>query len=237
MNVYDSARMADVLAPLGYSPAPVPEDADMVILNTCHIRDKAAEKVFSELAGCGCSRSTCRGRRTDGSGGRRLRGAGGGRRNFGARAVCGYRPGSADLPSVARDGGPCRTRRQGSDRDGFSGRAEIRLLARRCRASGITAFLTIQEGCDQVLQLLRGALHTRRREQSAGSGGDRRGAATGRAGRARDHVAGTERQRLAWRGAGRRHLGAWAAAAGVGCLPGLLRLRYTTSHPRDMDES
>src|SRR5690349_25054459 len=49
MNVYDSARMADVLAPLGYAPAAVPEGADMVILNTCHIRDKAAEKVFSEL--------------------------------------------------------------------------------------------------------------------------------------------------------------------------------------------
>ena len=49
MNVYDSGRMADVLAPLGYTPAPVPEGADMVILNTCHIRDKAAEKVFSEL--------------------------------------------------------------------------------------------------------------------------------------------------------------------------------------------
>ena len=49
MNVYDSARMADVLAPLGYAPASVPDCADMVILNTCHIRDKAAEKVFSEL--------------------------------------------------------------------------------------------------------------------------------------------------------------------------------------------
>jgi tRNA-2-methylthio-N6-dimethylallyladenosine synthase len=49
MNVYDSARMADVLAPLGYVPAEVPDGADMVILNTCHIREKAAEKVFSEL--------------------------------------------------------------------------------------------------------------------------------------------------------------------------------------------
>src|SRR5580698_5063630 len=49
MNVYDSARMADVLAPLGYAPAAAPDDADMVILNTCHIRDRAAEKVFSEL--------------------------------------------------------------------------------------------------------------------------------------------------------------------------------------------
>src|ERR1039458_9029333 len=49
MNVYDSRRMADVLAPLGYVPVATPDDADMVILNTCHIRDRAAEKVFSEL--------------------------------------------------------------------------------------------------------------------------------------------------------------------------------------------
>lgn len=49
MNVYDSGRMADVLAPLGYAPADAPDDADMVILNTCHIREKAAEKVYSEL--------------------------------------------------------------------------------------------------------------------------------------------------------------------------------------------
>lgn len=49
MNVYDSDRMADVLAPLGYTSVDGPEDADMVILNTCHIREKAAEKVYSEL--------------------------------------------------------------------------------------------------------------------------------------------------------------------------------------------
>src|ERR1700742_93173 len=49
MNVYDSARMAELLAPIGYAPADAAEDADMVILNTCHIREKAAEKVYSEL--------------------------------------------------------------------------------------------------------------------------------------------------------------------------------------------
>ncbi len=49
MNVYDSARMADLLAPLGYAPVDAAADADMVILNTCHIREKASEKVFSEL--------------------------------------------------------------------------------------------------------------------------------------------------------------------------------------------
>ncbi|MBT7646557.1 MAG: tRNA (N6-isopentenyl adenosine(37)-C2)-methylthiotransferase MiaB, partial [Rhodospirillaceae bacterium] len=49
MNVYDSGRMADLLAPLGYEETGTPEMADMVILNTCHIREKAAEKVYSEL--------------------------------------------------------------------------------------------------------------------------------------------------------------------------------------------
>ncbi|MBE7729231.1 tRNA (N6-isopentenyl adenosine(37)-C2)-methylthiotransferase MiaB [Komagataeibacter sp. FXV3] len=49
MNVYDSERMSDVLRPLGYRAVGTPDDADMIILNTCHIRDRAAEKVFSEL--------------------------------------------------------------------------------------------------------------------------------------------------------------------------------------------
>ncbi len=49
MNVYDSERMADVLRPLGYGLTDEAEGADLVVLNTCHIREKAAEKVYSEL--------------------------------------------------------------------------------------------------------------------------------------------------------------------------------------------
>ena len=49
MNVYDSNRMTDILSSLGYKPVDVPDDADMMILNTCHIREKATDKVFSEL--------------------------------------------------------------------------------------------------------------------------------------------------------------------------------------------
>ncbi|MBN8530746.1 MAG: tRNA (N6-isopentenyl adenosine(37)-C2)-methylthiotransferase MiaB, partial [Alphaproteobacteria bacterium] len=49
MNVYDSARMADVMAPLGYKTTDSADDADLIILNTCHIREKASEKVYSEL--------------------------------------------------------------------------------------------------------------------------------------------------------------------------------------------
>ena len=49
MNVYDSERMADALGVAGYESTDTPEDADMILLNTCHIREKAAEKVYSEL--------------------------------------------------------------------------------------------------------------------------------------------------------------------------------------------
>ena len=49
MNVYDSRRMADTLAPHGYVETATADDADLIILNTCHIREKAAEKVYSEL--------------------------------------------------------------------------------------------------------------------------------------------------------------------------------------------
>src|ERR1700730_2312278 len=49
MNVYDSQRMTDTMAREGYVEAAAPEDADLIVLNTCHIREKAAEKVYSEL--------------------------------------------------------------------------------------------------------------------------------------------------------------------------------------------
>ncbi|MEK7819997.1 MAG: radical SAM protein, partial [Pseudomonadota bacterium] len=49
MNVYDSARMAELLAPLGYALTEDAAQADMIVLNTCHIREKAAEKVYSDL--------------------------------------------------------------------------------------------------------------------------------------------------------------------------------------------
>ena len=49
MNVYDSGRMAEVLAPLGYAETGTVEEADMILLNTCNIREKAAEKLFSDL--------------------------------------------------------------------------------------------------------------------------------------------------------------------------------------------
>ena len=49
MNVYDGERMGELLAERGIVPAPEGEEADLVILNTCHIREKAAEKVYSDI--------------------------------------------------------------------------------------------------------------------------------------------------------------------------------------------
>ena len=49
MNVYDSERMAETLGGSGYVETDTPDDADMILLNTCHIREKAAEKIYSEL--------------------------------------------------------------------------------------------------------------------------------------------------------------------------------------------
>ncbi len=49
MNEYDSERMAEILEPFNYSPVNEPDQADLIILNTCHIREKAAEKIYSEL--------------------------------------------------------------------------------------------------------------------------------------------------------------------------------------------
>ena len=49
MNVYDTERMVDVMAPEGYDQVDTPDGADLVVLNTCHIREKAAEKVYSDI--------------------------------------------------------------------------------------------------------------------------------------------------------------------------------------------
>jgi tRNA A37 methylthiotransferase MiaB len=57
MNVYDAQRMVDTLAPEGFVETASADDADLVILNTCHIREKASEKVYSELAGCASPRT------------------------------------------------------------------------------------------------------------------------------------------------------------------------------------
>jgi tRNA-2-methylthio-N6-dimethylallyladenosine synthase len=240
MNVYDSARMADVLAPLGYAPADGPEDADMVILNTCHIRDRATEKVFSEL---GRLRVT------------KLARAEQGEKTILAVAGCVAQAEGKEIlaraPYVDIVLGPQTYHRlpelvaQASRAAGavidtdFPADSKFDFLpdaAAPQTAGGLTAFLTIQEGCDKfcsfcVVPYTRGAEASR--------------PAASVIAEARRMVDGGAREITllgqnvnAWHGDGPdgrpRTLG-WLLRT-LADIPGLARLRYTTSHPRDMDD-
>ncbi len=236
MNVYDSARMADVLAPLGYAPAASPEDADMVILNTCHIRDRATEKVFSELGRLRVVKAAR---------------AETGRRTILAVAGCVAQAEGAEIlaraPYVDIVLGPQTYHRlpemvaQASRAAGavidtdFPAESKFDHLpdaAAAQTAGGLTAFLTIQEGCDKFCSFCV-VPYTRGAEAS-------RPAASVLAEARRMVAAGAREITLlgqnvnAWHGdgAGGTLAGLLTALAEI---PGLARLRYTTSHPRDMD--
>ncbi len=164
MNVYDSERMRDVLKPLGYAPVDAPDDADLVVLNTCHIREKATEKTFSELGKLK--------RMKEAGGGRdahcrcRLRRAGRGRRDHAAaagRRSC-RRP--AILSPAAGDDRPHCAPDRRTARNGFCGRGKIRRACRARAPDGPSAFLSVQEGCDKfctfcVVPYTRGAEFSR----------------------------------------------------------------------------
>ena len=238
MNVYDSARMADVLAPLGYAPADAPEDADMVILNTCHIRDRATEKVFSELGRLRVVKAAR---------------AEAGRATILAVAGCVAQAEGAEIlaraPYVDIVLGPQTYHRlpemvaQASRAAGavidtdFPPESKFDHLpdtAAPQSAGGMTAFLTIQEGCDKFCSFCV-VPYTRGAEAS-------RPAAAILAEARRMVAAGVREITLlgqnvnAWHGegAGSTLAGLLRALAEI---PNLARLRYTTSHPRDMDDT
>ncbi len=238
MNVYDSARMADVLAPLGYAPAAAPEDADMVILNTCHIRDRATEKVFSELGRLRVIKAAR---------------AEAGRPTILAVAGCVAQAEGAEIlaraPYVDIVLGPQTYHRlpemvaQASRAAGavidtdFPPESKFDHLpdtAAAQTAGGLTAFLTIQEGCDKFCSFCV-VPYTRGAEAS-------RPAASILAEARRMVAAGAREITLLG-----QNVNAWHGAGAGGTLAGLLyalaeiphlaRLRYTTSHPRDMDDA
>jgi tRNA-2-methylthio-N6-dimethylallyladenosine synthase len=251
MNVYDSGRMADVLAPLGYVPVATPEAADMVILNTCHIRDRAAEKVFSEL---GRLRRIKDARTADG--GRMILAVAGCVAQAAGAEILARAP-YVDivlgpqtyhrLPEmVARATAAADARQAGGDEAGaapgavidtdFPSEPKFDFLPEASAPQGLSAFLTIQEGCDKFCSFCV-VPYTRGAEMS-------RPAAAVLA-EARKLVAQGAREIIllgqnvnAWHGAGLDG-GTWGlgrllrAAAEI---PGVMRLRYTTSHPRDMDD-
>jgi tRNA-2-methylthio-N6-dimethylallyladenosine synthase len=232
MNVYDSARMAELLAPIGYGPAATAEDADMVILNTCHIREKAAEKVYSELG---------RLKKIKDERGLMIAVAGCVAQAEGAEIV-------ARAPQVDIVVGPqsyhrlpemiARIARSGGHalETDFPALEKFDVLPKDVSVSGATAFLTVQEGCDKfctfcVVPYTRGSEYSRSVSQIEDEA--RRLAAKG----ARE-ITLLGQNVNAYRGEGPDGR-AWSLARlldRLSRIAGVARLRYTTSHPRDMSD-
>ncbi|HHZ10243.1 MAG TPA: tRNA (N6-isopentenyl adenosine(37)-C2)-methylthiotransferase MiaB [Rhizobiales bacterium] len=240
MNVYDSQRMADALARDGYATTGSLEEANLVLLNTCHIREKAAEKVYSELGRI-----------------RRLKAE---RRRAGHDMIVGVTGCVAQAegheiiaraPVVDLVVGPqtyhrlpevVRKARAGAkvvetdyaveDKFEHLPQPKAAEVARR----GVTAFLTVQEGCDKfctfcVVPYTRGSEVSRPVAQIVAEA-ERLAAAGVR------EVTLLGQNVNAWRAEGPdgRSWGLGRLLFRLAEIPGLARLRYTTSHPRDMDD-
>jgi tRNA-2-methylthio-N6-dimethylallyladenosine synthase len=233
MNVYDSARMADLLAPLGFSAADDANGADMVILNTCHIREKAAEKVYSELgrlkqmkrdnpamviAVAGCVAQA--------EGEEMLKRAPAVDIMVGPQSY--HR-----LPElIAR-----HARGQGRTLEtDFPALEKFDALPQATGDAGVSAFLTVQEGCDKfctfcVVPYTRGPEHSRAPEAILAEAT----ALCARGAREIVLLGQNVNAYRAWDAQGQN----WSLARLIRALARLKdvqRIRYTTSHPRDMDD-
>ena len=227
MNVYDSERMAEAMGADGYVLTETAEDADMVLLNTCHIREKANEKLYSDLGRLKPLKQAKPGMKIGVAGcvaqaeGDEIL-----RRMPVVDLVVGPQA-YHRLPEMARAG------RQTVDTE-FPAEMKFDLLPERKAARGPTAFLTVQEGCDKfcafcVVPYTRGAEVSRPVDRILSE--------------ARDLVARGVRELTLLR----QNVNAYHGAGPGGDytlgrllremarIDGLERLRYTTSHPNDMD--
>ncbi len=238
MNVYDTERMLDILRPLGFEPQAAADGADLVILNTCHIREKAAEKVYSDLG--------------------RIKA------HHDAKAADGGQMIVAVAGCVAQAEGEEITRRQpmvdmvfgpqtyhrlpemlaaaGQERGGpvldtdFPVEDKFDHLPEERVAGGVSSFLTIQEGCDKfctfcVVPYTRGAEQSRPVDAIVAEA--RRLVASG----AREiTLLGQNVNAYHGEDAAGREVGLGGLSRRLAEIDGLARIRYTTSHPRDMDD-
>jgi tRNA-2-methylthio-N6-dimethylallyladenosine synthase len=236
MNVYDSERMRDVLAPFGYAQTDAPDDADLVILNTCHIREKASEKVYSEI---GRLRAHKRRRQAEG------------KATTIAIAGCVAQAEGEEIrrraPEVDLVVGPqayhklpeliARAARQSGERLAaeFTPREKFDALPARA-PDGVSAFLSVQEGCDKfctfcVVPYTRGAEYSRPL-------GDILSEARTLADRGVREITLLGQNVNAYNGAaaGGAHASFADLLSALAALEGLARLRYTTSHPLEMSD-
>ncbi|KQW69098.1 MULTISPECIES: tRNA (N6-isopentenyl adenosine(37)-C2)-methylthiotransferase MiaB [unclassified Phenylobacterium] len=232
MNVYDSERMADVLAPLGYGMTSTPEDADLVVLNTCHIREKATEKVYSELGQIKLMKQA----RAQAGAKMTIAVAGCVAQAEGEQIM--LRQPAVDLvvgpqayhqlPELIARAHRARGERLAAD---FAADEKFDALPVERNPEGVTAFLTVQEGCDKfctfcVVPYTRGGEWSRPVDAVLAE--------------ARDLAAKGVRE-VTLLG---QNVNAYAGEGGLSGLArqlakieGLDRIRYTTSHPADMDEA
>jgi len=240
MNVYDSHRMADTLAPAGFIETARPEDADLVILNTCHIREKAAEKVYSEI---GRVREMKEAAARDGR--RMIIAVAGCVAQAEGREII-RRAGTVDLVVGSQNYHRLPdmiARAQSGEKvvdTEFPVEDKFDVLAAPARdviaKRGISAFVTVQEGCDKfctfcVVPYTRGAEVSRpvakivAEVERLAEAGVREVTLIGQNVNAYHGV-----------GPDGRPWTLGKLLRQVAQVPDVLRLRYTTSHPRDMDD-
>jgi tRNA-2-methylthio-N6-dimethylallyladenosine synthase len=258
MNVYDSERMAESLMPHGYGLVETPEAADLVLLNTCHIREKAAEKVYSEIGRLAKVRDR---RRAEGED-MMIAVVGCVAQAEGPEMLA--RAPAVDivlgpqtyhrLPEMVarawRQRQPMRSahgnwRGVGLIDTDFPAEDKFDHLTEARRVPGVTAFLTIQEGCDKfctfcVVPYTRGVEASRpvvavlREARALAAAGAREITLLGQ-------------NVNAYHGAADGAVGSGASGSGsvwslarlvrgLAEIEGLARIRYTTSHPRDMSD-
>ncbi|MCY1646107.1 tRNA (N6-isopentenyl adenosine(37)-C2)-methylthiotransferase MiaB [Caulobacter sp. SL161] len=232
MNVYDSERMADVLRPLGYGVVDEPEGADLVVLNTCHIREKATEKVYSELGYI----KQMKDRKAEAGGRMTIAVAGCVAQAEGKEIM--NRQKAVDLvvgpqayhqlPELIARAHRATGERLAAD---FAADEKFDALPAERHVTGVTAFLTVQEGCDKfctfcVVPYTRGGEWSRpvndiveEAKRLAGQG-VREVTLLGQNVNAYDGDGSTLAKLV-------RQLAR---------IDGLDRIRYTTSHPRDMGD-
>jgi tRNA-2-methylthio-N6-dimethylallyladenosine synthase len=236
MNVYDSARLAELLAPLDYAPSEAADGADLIVLNTCHIREKAAEKVYSELGRLRVEQAE--------------RAASGGAPLQVVVAGCVAQAEGAEIlrraPHVAAVVGPQSLHRLPDllARGGapevaadFPAEEKFAALAGTVPAAASSAFLTVQEGCDKfctfcVVPYTRGGEYSRPAADILAEA-DKLLAAG-----ARELVL-LGQNVNAWHGTGADGR-AWTLGRLLHALADRapdVRLRYTTSHPLEMDDA
>ncbi len=238
MNVYDSERMGDVLRPLGYEMSDQPEGADMVVLNTCHIREKAADKVYSELGRLKAMREEKLAR---GEGRSTIIVAGCVAQAEGEQIM--IRQPAVDLvvgpqayhqlPELIARAARKRGERLSAD---FAAQDKFDALPAKRGVDGPTAFLTVQEGCDKfctfcVVPYTRGAEYSRPEDHIFAE-------AEGLAAQGVRELTLLGQNVNAYDGIGPDGSPSSLAqlARRLGQVEGIGRIRYTTSHPNDMGD-